>query len=105
MQTAVLGQVWKNADLDIYWRWESAHVIHSWLVGSSVEQVYAGISEVYCPKQDNALLMVGLLMVDNSEQDTVLHVEFHMNRDDSLFNFQSAVSHCERFGVQHVLSN
>ncbi len=101
------GSNYQPADLDIYCTFDAVPYLRAWLTGPSVDQVFAGFSEVNKAFQmyPSSLTHSGLKR-ENERDDPVSHVEFFMNKQsDNVTSVHSSLAVLPSGRVVHLVTN
>ena len=87
---AVTGSAWRDTALRIFCSFEVAAFVRSWLIGPDVNQILSGFSACSNIVAQVSNQCIGLDYCCScsarreNEDDVVSHIEFYMNRNDSL---------------------
>lgn len=87
---AVTGSAWRDTALRIFCSFEVAAFVRSWLIGPDVHQILSGFSACSNLVAQVSNQCMGFnydcscSTIRENEDDVVSHIEFYMNRDDSV---------------------
>lgn len=95
-----------DTDIDIYCTYDAAPYLRAWLIGPSVDQLFAGYSEVNKAFQLYPSSLTPSWLKREHECDPVSHVEFFMNKEsDNVTSVHSSLAVLEFGRVVHLVTN